>query len=549
MKKPYDHLPSTPWVYLFKTAGGKVLYVGKAKDLKKRVRQYFEGSPGVRKEDMIARSDKIDYITTRTEEEAILLENNLIKQYQPPFNTLLKGDTWYVYIKIWWGWAQNELTQAFPRVQITRYKEADWAIYIGPKPWKKDLSKTLQFLRMILKFRTCSNTVFNKGKVCLDYQWWLCGWWCAIKDPHKLEQAKKEYEEIVKTLKRFFEWDTKPIQDLLLEQINNAIWQQNFERAARLRDILFYIQKLGESYQTVVTHRPRSWWIFLVEQIQGKEQVFTILAWAKLFEGKVIDILKLKREQPIEEVLEDLQREFWELQKIELGKDKFVLFKSKDKLQKQIQQELVDFLAMQLEQIITASAFEKQNVMNVVLKNLQSQLGLKNLPYVVEAVDISHLSWWRASGSLVRLQAGLPTKKFYRRYKIHSPWGDDLQAIREVLTRRFVLSKSLNLPDLVVIDGGKTHLQQVLEILKKYPQFEEVLGKVDFVALAKGKARKTAWRLQWAREKIFVLSKNWEIKEFELDESPHFAVLQKARDEAHRFANAYREIRMRKEWQ
>ncbi len=540
MKKPYDHLPHQPWVYIFKTSGGKVLYIGKAKDLKKRVRQYFEGSPGVRKQDMIARFGKIDYITTRTEEEAILLENNLIKQYQPPFNTLLKGDTWYVYIKIWWGGAQNKFTQAFPRIHLTRYKKPDWAIYIGPKPWKKDLTKTLQFLRQILQFRSCSNSVFNRGKLCIDYDFELCKGWC-VYGKKDFEKLANQYEQIVQTLKDFFEGNTAPIQDLLLQKIDEAVKTQNFERAARLRDILFYIQRLGESYQIVVNDLPITWRIFLVEQVSG----FVLLAGVRLSEGKIIDVLKLKRQDSLNEILSQLQREFGQLKSKKINDNKLI---QKTPSIKFVPWELIDFLETQINQIIASSAFEKQNVMNVVLKDLQSKLWLKNFPYNIEAIDISHLSWDWGSGSLVRLQSWVPVKKLYRRYKIHTPWWNDVGAIREVIVRRFLLGKDKSLPDLFLIDGGKAQLNEVIKIVQDYPEFEKILQKVDFVALAKGKARKVGGRLQWAKEKVLVLDSNWKIKEFEVDQSQYFKILQKARDEAHRFANAYREIRMKKEW-
>ena len=544
MKKPYDHLPNQPWVYLFKTAGDKVLYIGKAKDLKKRVKQYFEGSPGVRKQDMLSRYSKIDYIITRTEEEAILLENNLIKQYQPPFNSLLKGDTWYVYIKIWWGGAQNEFTKAFPRVHLTRYKEPDWAIYIGPKPWKKDLTKTLQFLRQILQFRSCSNSVFNRGKLCVDYDFELCKGWCVYgkKDFKKLSS---QYEQTVQTIKDFFEGNTAPIQDLLLQKIDEAIKSQNFERAARLRDVLFYIQRLEKSYQTVVNDLPISWRIFLIEQVPAQQINFVLLAGIKLFEGKIIDVLKLKRQDSLDEVLKQLEREFGKLKSNKISNNKSILRSSDIK---SLPWELIDFLETQISQIIASSAFEKQNVMNVVLKDLQSKLGLKNFPYNIEAIDISHLSWGWVSGSLVRLQSGVLVKKLYRKYKIHTPWWNDIGAIREMMVRRFLLGKDKSLPDIFLIDGGKAQLNEVIKVVQDYPEFEKIFQKVDFVALAKGKARKVGGRLQWAKEKVFVLSKDWKIKEFELDQSQYFKILQKARDEAHRFANAYREIRMKKEW-
>ena len=286
----FDKIPASFWVYLWKK-WKKVLYVWKANNLRNRISQYFRTWIWVWKEEMVSKADDIDFIIVSNEEEALLLENQLIKKHKPPYNSLLKWDTGYTYIRI------SEWN--FPKIEFTRYKDKPW-IYIWPKPWKKDLKNILYLLRQILKFRTCSDTKFKKWQLCSDYIMWLCKWRCNDKQVKSEEwkvnnfgrQNNSEYENIVKLIVDYFNWDSEPIKKLIVDKISYAIEKQNFEYAAKLRDILFKLDKFINS-QIVefdeditgyfVKTREYNWIYFMV--------------YMKVVRWKVIDIVKLKNDE------------------------------------------------------------------------------------------------------------------------------------------------------------------------------------------------------------------------------------------------------------
>lgn len=531
-------LPEQPWVYIFKTKWWKILYIWKAKNIKKRVKQYFQKNIWIWKEEMINRAEDIDFIITQTEEEALLLENNLIKKYQPPFNSLLKGDTWYTYIKIWWS-KNCDICQDFPKIEFTRYKDKPW-IYIGPKPWKKELKKLLQTLRIILKFRTCSDTQFKKWKICSDYIFWLCKWRC-LKNLSKLE-----YKEIINTIIQFFKWNTKPVENLILDEINKAINNQNFEWAARLRDIYFNIQKFIEK-QTVVLNENVNWYFFLAKKINS----FILVAITYFYNWKLIDIIKFKEKLEKETnrqeyIINQIENEFNTSFKYQYWENE--IYWTDSNISNLIP-ELKNFLQNQIETLILSSSYEKDNILNDILKSIQNKLWLKNFPYKIEAIDISHLAWDRTSWWLVCFIWWLKNKKLYRKYKIKNPYKwDDYKAIEEVLIRRFKLSKDnidieqLELPDLFIIDWWKWQLNIVIKLLNKFQKMKEILKKVDFISIWKWQARHRKWKIEWEKEKIFKIDSNLNITQIPISilNSEEYNFLIKIRDEAHKFSNTYR---------
>ena len=275
-----NKVPTKPWVYIWKNKN-KVLYVGKAKNLKSRLSQYFRTWVWAWKQEMVGKATNVDWIITDNEEEALLLENQLIKKYNPPYNSLLKWDTWYTYIRIWeWD---------FPKIEFTRYKDKP-GIYMWPKPWKKDLKDILRILRQILKFRTCSDTKFKKWKICSDYIMWLCKGRCDLKsNKEEVISNKFDYSKITKLIVDYFKGDAEPIKNLIKEKIEQAVENQNFEYAAKLRDIYFKLDKfinkqIIEINQPITGYfvriRPYNWWYFMV--------------YVYLKDWKIIDVVKLK---------------------------------------------------------------------------------------------------------------------------------------------------------------------------------------------------------------------------------------------------------------
>lgn len=279
-------LPIRPWVYIFKK-WKKVLYVGKAKNIKNRVNSYFRVWIWVWKEDMIQKADDFEYLLTSTEEEALILEEKLVKKYNPPYNCLLKWDNAYTYIRI-----TDEL---FPKIEFTRFKDKKW-FYIWPKPWKKDLKNTLQLLRYIFKFKTCSEIKFNQWKLCSDFTLGLCKWYCIhnkknnnTKDIQSYEELKKEYDKNIKIIKTFFNWNTKIVSKIIREKIENAVKKENFEYANVLKNIYYKIDRISEK-QTIEVNEDISWYLIRIRKVKS----LYFMIYVRFQDGKLIDIVKLK---------------------------------------------------------------------------------------------------------------------------------------------------------------------------------------------------------------------------------------------------------------
>ncbi|UFX82612.1 GIY-YIG nuclease family protein [Candidatus Absconditicoccus praedator] len=536
-----SHLPNNPGVYFFKNKSGRILYIGKAKDIKKRVSQYFNKDIGVWKQDMVNKSSHVDFLTTNTDQEAYILENNLIKRYQPVYNTLLKGDNSYTYIKI--------TNEEFPQIFFTRFKNNDGAIYIGPKVYKKDLKQLLQVIKYFFKIRACNKTQFKKGKLCDYYSFGMCDGWCNTNN-EKLENtnAKKMYDDYIDKIQKFFQGDTKVIENEIVENINKSIQNQNFEWAAKLRDVLYTIQKHTQK-QTIELQDNTTGYFLKIKKI-GEYYAFSAL---KFFNGKLIDVLKFTEHSSgasFGQLKTEFQNEFGRIYNYDKTEEKFFGGTISGKNMKtDVINNLSDILDNSIESLIINSTFSKKNVMGELLTNLQNRYFLDNYPYKMECIDISHIGGDYISGGLSCLVGGIPDKKFYRMYKINTIQNgksDDYLAIKEVLIRRF---KNDRLPDLFVIDGGKGQLNILKKLIKENQKIKQIYEKVDFLSIGKGKARTKTGKNQGEKEIVFYLDQDLNIKQktFSYDDTDR--VLIKLRDESHRFANKYRKKRMSKEWQ
>ena len=599
-------IPNNAGVYLFKDRKWTILYIGKAKNLQKRLGQYFSPN-SLRKQEMVAKADKVDFLIVKNESEALYLEDNMIKQHQPEYNNLLKADNSYVYIKI--------TKESFPQIFLTRKKINDNALYIGPKNDTIQLKNFLQYLRQIVKFRGCKTTQFRQWKLCSDYYFWLCRGRCKLtknKDsieiqgnPVKGKGGKQkggfeeDYKSIITTITSFFKWNIKPIETEIYHQIQEAITLENFERAAQLRDIYTSLQWFVER-QDVVLPEKKDGYLALVKSI-GAQFIYTVLVFTK---GKLMDVITSKQQHS--DIEEDslylaIQRTFWNgevkkqkneihiiskpkklkasLIKEEASADADGGFEWKQKELKPLLQLAENFLDSY---IISQSLQEESTMINDMFKTLQTRYGLKNVPYRIECIDISHLSGWRTSGWLSCLMAWLPYKKWYRKYKIqglglrtqgkgrknnlsHVPssksLSDDYAALEEVLERRFkqyleswdnlLESSSNHLPSCLIIDGGKGQLGVVKKLCKD-PKRKKIVSQIDIVSLGKWEARKkssiwTSWKKGEIWEKIYTLDDKLKIHEIHMIYDQADKILLKARDEAHRFANSYRKKQMSQE--
>ncbi len=529
-----QNIPNKPWIYLFKDKKDDILYIWKAKNLKNRVWQYFNPN-SVRKQDMLNQAFDIDFLQVKTESEALYLEDNLIKKHQPPFNNMLKWSNSYAYIKI--------TNEEFPQIIITRNKLKDGSTYIWPKHNTRNLKDFLQYLRYILKRRWCKKTEFNKWKLCSDYHFGLCRWWCSKDVFSNTDLTKKEYSDIIKIIEQFFKWNTKPVEKEIKEQIKLSSENQNFERAAKLRDIYLKIESITEQ-QTVVIPKSISGYFCQTQEISGR-LVYIIL---NFYEWKIIDVIinKQKKDDLDEKSLKSiLELELGDLKENKIS-NKVLFFNKSIKLNKTNTNEIINLANWFLESYIISESFKDDNLINDLLNELQSKYKLKNFPYHMECVDISHFGWSQTSGGLSWFLGWIPNYKLYRRYKIEKKLNknlwDDYDAIKDVILKRF--KDKLDFPDLFIIDGWKGQLGILKDLLKE-SRFQDIFNKVDFVSLGKWSARKTWWKLKWEKEKIFYFDQDYKIKSFDLSYDQSDQILVKLRDEAHKFANSYRKKQSR----
>lgn len=551
-------IPTHAGVYLFKDRKDNILYIGKAKNLQKRIWQYFSPN-SLRKQEMLSKATKLDFLTVKNESEALYLEDNMIKQHQPEYNNLLKADNSYTYIKI--------TKEQFPQIILTKRRINDGSTYIGPKNDTIQLKKFLQYLRQILKFRGCKTTQFKQGKLCSDYYFWLCRGRCKLAKsspslldkgggPHSggglgrnKEGFVSDYQAIVKTIVAFFKWNTKPIEHEIHQQIEAAITHENFERAAQLRDIYNSLQWFVEKQDVVLTEKKDGY--FAVMKSIWTQYIYTVIIFKQ---GKMMDVITSKEQQTdIEEDSLELaiQRTFGE-GKVEKNKEEIhIVSKSFSKLGKKTEEELWKLAENFLESyIISQSMQEGTIIINDMVKTLKDRYGLKKIPYRIECMDISHLSGGRTSGWLSCLVGGLPYVKWYRKYKIQAKKSDDYEALQEVLERR--VKNGGELPDLLILDGGKGQLGIVKKLCKD-PERKKITSQIDIVSLGKGEARnksniwKTSKKSDKIWEKIYTLDDKLKIHEKAITYDQADKILTKARDEAHRFANSYRKKQMSKE--
>lgn len=553
-------IPNNAGIYLFKDKKWSILYIGKAKNLQKRLWQYFSPN-SLRKQEMLEKADKVDFLIVKNESEALYLEDNMIKQHQPEYNNLLKADNSYVYIKI--------TKETFPQIFLTRKKINDWSLYIWPKNDTIQLKKFLQYLRQILKFRGCKGTQFRQGKLCSDYYFWLCRGRC--KSP--LKDKPEEYKDIINAITSFFKGNIHPIEKEIHQQMEEAVIHENYEWAAQLRDIYTSLQWFVEK-QNVVLPEKKDGYLALVKAI-GKQYIYTVLVFTQ---GKLMDVITSKEQ---ESDIEDdslalaIQRTFWEGKTKKNKNDLQITSTSFIKLGKKTSKELRKLGENFLESyIISQSLQEESTLINDMFKTLKNRYGLKNIPYRIECMDISHLSGWWTSGWLSCLMAGLPYKKWYRRYKIK--WlndktlkrlnassfnpSDDYAALEEVLERR--IKSWWELPNLMILDGGKGQLGVVKKLCKD-PERKRIVSQIDVVSLGKGEARTKSniWRTKNSpvrgrneegvanqiTEKIYYFDEKLTIHSYDMVYDQADKILLKARDEAHRFANSYRKKQMSKE--
>jgi excinuclease ABC subunit C len=536
-----DRLPDNPGVYLFKDQKGTVLYVGKAGNLAHRVGSYFQKANGkdTKTLTLLEHVADVETIITDTEKEALILENNLIKEHRPRYNVKLRDDKNYPCLKL-------SIEDEYPTLCIVRQIKKDRSLYFGPYTSATSLRETLKLIRRLFPIRTCLDTKFtHRLRPCINYEMGRCSGPCCDKiDP-------VQYREIVQQVRLFLEGKNEALIDGLRRRMEEESERLNFEAAAKIRDQIAHIDRVVEKQKIVSTD-------FIDQDVIGlHRQDHTIVVHplfiraGKLLGGRGFTFPSVTL--PEEEVLASFLHQYYREGKFipdrillpasvpdqRLMEEWFTDLKGKKVRilvpQRGEKKRLLDLACQNAEKFLRTEAEVEQD-RETLLELLKEDLHLTRLPRRIEAFDMSNLQGRHAVGSMVVFENGKAANERYRHYKIKSIEGaDDYGMMYEVLLRRYTRALEENdLPDLVLVDGGKGQMNIAQEVFK-----ELHIRGVDLVSLAKERPAEGAGTRKPGSfgEKVFhpqfrgpfTLGKH----------SPLIHFLDRIRDEAHRFAITY----------
>ena len=536
-------LPRQPGVYLMKDETGMIIYVGKAKSLRSRVRSYFRKNDQTYKTRMLVKYiDDFDYIITDTEVEAYILEANLIKKHQPKFNIRLKDDKTYPYIKV----TKNV---DFPRVFKTRIVKNDGAKYFGPFADVDAIYKTLDVIKDTFKLRSCKKELKAddpEDRPCLNYHIDKCLGPCigAV--------SKEDYHELIDQVCLFLSGRQVELKKQVEEKMKEAAAERNFEKAARFRDALEAFKKLSESQKVMTDKNIDQDVVALVQGEEDNACAQLLLVRNGRLIGQEYFILQGTEEETSAETMASFLQQYYEQA---AGIPDELLLNTEINYQELLAERLADMkgkkvsiqypqkgdkkkmLAMaernaeqNLKKEDIRSKYEKQRTSGAVEK-LGEILEMENDPYHIEGFDISNIQGTDSVASMVVFKNGRPSKQDYRRFKIKTVEGpDDFSSMKEVVERRYarLLREDRKLPDLILIDGGKGQLNAAYEIL-------ELLGIEDLPIIGLAKREEEIFRP--GESEPITLPHH----------TPTLQLLQRVRDEAHRFAVSYhRKLRSRR---
>jgi excinuclease ABC subunit C len=529
------HLPESPGVYLWRDAEGKVLYVGKAKRLRSRVRSYVasDHAESVKTRALMQQVEALDTIVVPSEAHALILEANLIKEYKPRFNIALRDDKSYPYIKV-------TVQEPFPRVWVTRRLQNDGARYFGPYTDVGAMRRSLDVVKRLFTVRSCNFDMPKQmpDRPCLDYHIGRC------KAPCILAQTQGEYAAMIDEVLDFLEGKPEEVERKLRERMALAAESLDFERAAQLRDVLSHLEKMEEP--TVVM------------EVEGGDR--DVIGYARDGDDAVVALLRIRAGKllardhqfvenvdgvPDAEVLESylagpyrlLEERSHELMLPFEVEDRAVVEESLERTKLLVPQrgpkrELIELAQQNARHLLeearlTGDAPEAGERAGDPVYELQRQLGLQKVPRAFVCFDISHAQGTDTVASCVWFQNGRPYRAEYRKFKVKTVEGiDDFASMKEVVGRYFArrIEEERPLPDLVLIDGGKGQLNAAAEALHG-------LGLASLPIASLAKREEEVFLL--GRSDPLVLSRR----------SPALRMLQQARDEAHRFAITFQRKR------
>ncbi len=542
MEQQLKTLPASPGVYLFKDKEDKVIYVGKAANLSNRVRSYFTKYSNLSSkiQRLVMRINDFEFVVTGSEQEALILECNMIKKYHPRYNVRLKDNKTFPYLKI----AVNE---DWPGVYITRRVQRDGARYFGPFASAGSVRKTLKLIKKIFPFRTCTKPLNGKDKrPCLDYYIHRCLGPCVGA------ADKQEYQEVINQVVLFLEGKQELVLGELKDKMKVSAQQLQFEKAALLRDQIHAVEKVIEGQKIAITLKGEQDIIGLAQN-EGQAYVEIFFVRNNKLVGRDHFIMEGVRDELPSQIMMSFVKQYYAsasyippLILLQYLVDEYQTLSEWLKQQKKssvkiqvpklgVKKQLVNMVAENANkgsQLARAKHMDSQAIISS-LQELKDRLCLPRVPLTIECYDISDIQGALAVGSMVVLGKGLPKPVCYRRFRIKTVGGvDDYAMIREVLKRRFKRGMAgkgtwATIPDLILIDGGKGHLASALEVR------QELGVDIPMASLAK------------ENEDVFIPGKSRPI-DIPRD-STALHVLQRARDEAHRFAISYHRKLRRKE--
>lgn len=525
IKAKLELLPDSPGCYLHKDKNGTVIYVGKAKNLKNRVRSYFHGSHNTKTELLVSEIEDLEWIVVESNIESLVLEINLIQRYKPKYNIMLKDDKYYPFLTI--------TNEKYPRLMITRRVKKDGAMYFGPYPDVKAANEVKRLLDRIFPFRKCG---LHEKKVCFYYHIHQC--LCPVVN-HVDPQI---YKDMAQEVKQFLTGDDKKIINELKEKMFAASEKMEFEQAAEYRDVINAIGTL-RTKQRVMNHdlKDRDVFGYYVDKGWMCVQVFFVR------QGKMIqrDVNMFPYYNEAEDDFLTYIGQFY--QEAEHMVPKEILVPS------EIDAEAVE--AVTQTKVLKPSRGEKKQLVAMATKNARTQLQLKfdllekdliktqgaieNLgeilniptPVRIESFDNSNIMGTSPVSAMVVFINGKPSKKDYRKYKIKTVEGaDDYASMREVITRRYsrAMREGTALPDLIAMDGGAGQVNAAKAIL------QEIGLDIPVAGMAKNDKHQTSELLFGDPLEVVPLSR----------QSQEFFLLQRIQDEVHRFAITFhRQVR------
>lgn len=538
------NLPNKPGAYMMKDRTGEIIYVGKALSLKKRVSSYFSRTDHDPKTSILTKNIRdIDYIVTDSEIEALILESTLIKEHKPKFNVQLKDDKRYPYIAVTLG-------EDYPRVVFTRKLSNPHNRYFGPYTDAGAARKIVHTINRIFKLKTCKRDLPLKKneRPCINFQMKRCQGICQNR------MSRNEYNRLIENVVDFLNGNIEPVQKNLKVQMGDYSHKMEYEKAARIRDIINDIRKFSESQKVYAPiGQDQDYLALSIEKSEAIIVIFEFRNGALL--GRKISIFENVRYSHPEEILKALIVDYY-MRKSEIsrgGDEKLKRISNMPQKiitqygieDKKLIQQYLTVMASKKITIATPRTSNDRGIISMILKNIEilkaeresykqhidkeaglhelmSIPGINTFPEIIECFDISNLQGKNAVASMVRFRNGKPDKSNYRRYRIRgyeSP--NDPGMIHEVLGRRVqhIINEGLALPDLIVIDGGRSQLSRAHEIASDF--------NLDTKIISLAKKFEEIYH-DPAQEPVTLPSSSRALK-----------ILQNVRDEAHRFAIAY----------